>query len=171
MDPSDSNFCHPYSPYEIQLSFMTTLYYCIERGKVGIFESPTGTGKSLSLICGSLTWLRDNQRRAFKDAGDDVAEEPSDWLAQAEKATHRRELLLEREELELKLTRIRQEDAKRREHTSDGRHLKKAVCRPRDLIAHTLTRRRSKTIGILMPMTKTSSCLRSTTRTMTADLA
>ena len=41
---------------------MTELYQCLDQGGVGIFESPTGTGKSLSLICGSLTWLRDFKR-------------------------------------------------------------------------------------------------------------
>jgi len=35
-------FYHPFEPYEIQKQFMTALYDCIEEGKVGIFESPTG---------------------------------------------------------------------------------------------------------------------------------
>lgn len=35
-------FNHPYQPYDIQLDFMRALYDCIEQGKVGIFESPTG---------------------------------------------------------------------------------------------------------------------------------
>lgn len=35
-------FYHPFEPYEIQRQFMTSLYQCIEDGKVGIFESPTG---------------------------------------------------------------------------------------------------------------------------------
>jgi chromosome transmission fidelity protein 1 len=60
MDPK--NFHHPFQPYEIQQTFMQAVYDCIEQGKVGIFESPTGTGKSLSLICGSLTWLREHKR-------------------------------------------------------------------------------------------------------------
>jgi chromosome transmission fidelity protein 1 len=36
---------------------------CLELGKIGIFESPTGTGKSLSIICGALKWLRDYQEQ------------------------------------------------------------------------------------------------------------
>lgn len=62
----DNNFNHPYHPYGIQKDFMLALYDCIEEGNVGIFESPTGTGKTLSLLCGSLTWLRDNKRAAFE---------------------------------------------------------------------------------------------------------
>jgi hypothetical protein len=41
-------FFHPYSPYDIQLQFMQALYDCVETGKVGIFESPTGPYKLLS---------------------------------------------------------------------------------------------------------------------------
>jgi hypothetical protein len=35
-------FYHPYEPYDIQLQFMRALYDCIEQGKIGVFESPTG---------------------------------------------------------------------------------------------------------------------------------
>ncbi|XP_021363859.1 ATP-dependent DNA helicase DDX11-like isoform X2 [Mizuhopecten yessoensis] len=46
---------------------MVDLYRCLEQGKIGIFESPTGTGKSLSLICGALKWLRDLQEKQRKE--------------------------------------------------------------------------------------------------------
>jgi chromosome transmission fidelity protein 1 len=37
-------FPFPYvKPYDIQLNFMKALYKTLELGKVGIFESPTGT--------------------------------------------------------------------------------------------------------------------------------
>lgn len=41
---------------------MRELYVCLEGGKLGLFESPTGTGKSLSLICGALKWLVDHEK-------------------------------------------------------------------------------------------------------------
>lgn len=95
---------------------MTKLYSCIEQGKVGIFESPTGTGKSLSLICGSLTWLRDHDRRLLntEDTPDNT-----DWLIQAEANVRRREVLLERQELEQRLASIRLQEAKRIQHRLD----------------------------------------------------
>ncbi|NXX38798.1 DDX11 helicase, partial [Tricholaema leucomelas] len=56
-------FPFPYAPYLIQEQFMAALYSALEAGCVGIFESPTGTGKSLSLICGALSWLRDFEEK------------------------------------------------------------------------------------------------------------
>lgn len=45
---------------------MAELYKVLEAGKIGIFESPTGTGKSLSLICGALSWLRDFEQKRLQ---------------------------------------------------------------------------------------------------------
>jgi len=36
-------FPFPFPPYDIQEQFMNQLYSAIESGKVGLFESPTGT--------------------------------------------------------------------------------------------------------------------------------
>lgn len=57
MDMDGEFFSFPYEPYSIQLDLMRQLWETLERGHCGIFESPTGTGKSISLICGALTWL------------------------------------------------------------------------------------------------------------------
>lgn len=43
MENGRANFPFPYQPYGIQEQFMQTLYKAIDQGKVGIFESPTGT--------------------------------------------------------------------------------------------------------------------------------
>ncbi|EXJ67210.1 uncharacterized protein A1O5_09857 [Cladophialophora psammophila CBS 110553] len=123
MEPTRANFCHPYQPYSIQLDFMKELYRCIEEKKVGIFESPTGTGKSSSLICGALTWLREHERLALQGQTD--GSEPLDWLLEAEKSAQRRELLLEREEFELKLAKIREEETSRRQRRYDLKASKK----------------------------------------------
>uniref|UniRef100_A0A8C3B151 ATP-dependent DNA helicase DDX11 n=1 Tax=Cairina moschata TaxID=8855 RepID=A0A8C3B151_CAIMO len=60
---SPSPFPFPFRPYPIQERFMAALYAALQAGQVGIFESPTGTGKSLSLICGALSWLRDFEEK------------------------------------------------------------------------------------------------------------
>ncbi|XP_067856041.1 ATP-dependent DNA helicase DDX11 [Heptranchias perlo] len=65
---ASSRFLFPFKPYSIQEEFMTALYNVLEAGKIGIFESPTGTGKSLSLICGALTWLRDFEEKKKLEA-------------------------------------------------------------------------------------------------------
>lgn len=45
----DSRFLFPFKPYAIQERFMEALYAVLEEGKVGIFESPTGTVSPSSL--------------------------------------------------------------------------------------------------------------------------
>lgn len=48
----EKDFHHPYEPYDIQKKFMNALYECIEDGKVGIFESPTGEEAISELLHG-----------------------------------------------------------------------------------------------------------------------
>ena len=58
-------FEFPFEPYGIQKDFMKDLYKTVEKGQIGIFESPTGTGKSLSIICSALKSLKDHRNRSL----------------------------------------------------------------------------------------------------------
>lgn len=89
---------------------MQQLYACIEDGNVGIFESPTGTGKSLSLICAALTWLRDNEKREV--SGSTTKDDNLDWLEQAERKSQQSQLLDTRRTLEERLRNVRVRAAK-----------------------------------------------------------
>ncbi|KAI9350753.1 helicase C-terminal domain-containing protein [Obelidium mucronatum] len=61
-------FPFPYpTPWPIQQDFMTSLYTCLTDSHVGIFESPTGTGKSLSIISSALKWLTDQSAQSYND--------------------------------------------------------------------------------------------------------
>lgn len=121
MKTSHETFHHPYQPYNIQLDFMQKLYQCIENGHVGIFESPTGTGKSLSLLCAALTWLRDNERRQiFGEVGQD---KDLDWLERAERSAQAKRVLESRKEIEDKLHAIRLKRSK----VQDQKHTAKRV--------------------------------------------
>ncbi|KAL4583896.1 hypothetical protein LXL04_008481 [Taraxacum kok-saghyz] len=77
----------PFTPYSIQIDFMNALYDSLDKGGIAMLESPTGTGKTLSIICSALQWLVDRKQRKNNDntvdthqngtTGDD--DEP-DWL-------------------------------------------------------------------------------------------
>lgn len=73
MEPPEE-FPFPFPAYEIQKQFMRELYNCLENGKLGLFESPTGTGKSLSLICGTLKWLVDHEKHKKEKLTSTIAE-------------------------------------------------------------------------------------------------
>ncbi|KZL70363.1 DNA repair helicase [Colletotrichum tofieldiae] len=113
--PDGLDFHHPYTPYDVQNEFMKAAYSVLQRGdgQVGILESPTGTGKSLSLICASLTWLR-NQRVEEHEASlkvnmDDFKDEPG-WIVEQMLRRKREELARTWEEREKKLEQIRQKE-------------------------------------------------------------
>ena len=47
----------PFKPYPVQEEYMAKVIECLQNSKNGVLESPTGTGKTLSLLCSSLSWL------------------------------------------------------------------------------------------------------------------
>lgn len=52
----------PFQPYKCQEEYMTKVLECLQKKVNGILESPTGTGKTLCLLCSTLAWrehLRD----------------------------------------------------------------------------------------------------------------
>nr|POE52016.1 atp-dependent dna helicase chl1 [Quercus suber] len=116
------DFHHPFQPYDIQQQFMEALYACIDDGKVGIFESPTGTGKSLSLICASLTWLREHKRRSYDEslAAIAVDDDEPEWMLEHAKMAKRQEMQQIRADLEARLSAIQQKEKTIRERQTNG---------------------------------------------------
>ncbi|XP_061542870.1 regulator of telomere elongation helicase 1 isoform X5 [Phycodurus eques] len=52
----------PFTPYDCQKDYMTKVIECLQKEANGVLESPTGTGKTLCLLCATLAW-----REHFKD--------------------------------------------------------------------------------------------------------
>src|SRR3989338_5982568 len=46
----------PYEPYGTQLAYMSKLILALKLSQNGLLESPTGTGKSLALLCAVLAF-------------------------------------------------------------------------------------------------------------------
>ncbi|XP_029467005.1 LOW QUALITY PROTEIN: regulator of telomere elongation helicase 1 [Rhinatrema bivittatum] len=53
----------PFPPYKCQEDYMSKVIQCLQQKVNGILESPTGTGKTLCLLCSTLAW-----REHFKDS-------------------------------------------------------------------------------------------------------
>lgn len=47
----------PFKPYDVQNAFMTKVIASLNSGTNAVLESPTGTGKTLSLLCSTLAWV------------------------------------------------------------------------------------------------------------------
>lgn len=46
----------PYDPYPAQVRYMSKVIEALRSGQNGLLESPTGTGKTLCLLCAALAW-------------------------------------------------------------------------------------------------------------------
>ncbi|KAM9856085.1 regulator of telomere elongation helicase 1 [Aulostomus maculatus] len=46
----------PFTPYDCQQEYMSRVIECLQRNVNGVLESPTGTGKTLCLLCATLAW-------------------------------------------------------------------------------------------------------------------
>uniref|UniRef100_A0A3Q1BIE7 Regulator of telomere elongation helicase 1 n=1 Tax=Amphiprion ocellaris TaxID=80972 RepID=A0A3Q1BIE7_AMPOC len=53
----------PFPPYDCQKEYMKKVIECLQNKVNGVLESPTGTGKTLCLLCATLAW-----RDHFKDS-------------------------------------------------------------------------------------------------------
>uniref|UniRef100_A0A8V5H3E6 Regulator of telomere elongation helicase 1 n=1 Tax=Melopsittacus undulatus TaxID=13146 RepID=A0A8V5H3E6_MELUD len=53
----------PFQPYACQEAYMAKVLECLQKKVNGVLESPTGTGKTLCLLCSSLAW-----QEHYKDA-------------------------------------------------------------------------------------------------------
>ena len=59
----------PHQPYENQIVYMKKVIEALNKGAIAGLESPTGTGKTLCLLCASLGWLR-TKRKEMRDNPD-----------------------------------------------------------------------------------------------------
>lgn len=80
-------------------------------------------GKSLSLICGSLTWLREHRRKQLEGSADLASTDDDDapaWMLEHERNARRRDLFTRVREREAKLARIRAKEDKDRRRFETG---------------------------------------------------
>ena len=63
----------PHVPYKCQETYMSKVIQSLQKGSNALLESPTGTGKTLCLLCASLAWLMQykaiRQQHAMHTAG------------------------------------------------------------------------------------------------------
>eukprot|EP00960_Hanusia_phi_P070589 767339-Hanusia_phi.AAC.4 len=118
-------FKFPFVPYTVQVQLMTAVYGTLCDGAVGIFESPTGTGKSLSLICSSLRWLKENPVYVKEDVtvrGGLDDELVPDWVLEhtrkREQEEKERAIDMEKERLETARKRMADDARERFMHRS-----------------------------------------------------
>lgn len=48
----------PFEPYELQKNYMEKVIEALQNQSNAVLESPTGTGKTLSLLCSTLAWVQ-----------------------------------------------------------------------------------------------------------------
>jgi Rad3-related DNA helicase len=58
MDICGTQVHFPFKPYSCQIDYITKVLSALNSGTNALLESPTGTGKTLSLLCATLAWVK-----------------------------------------------------------------------------------------------------------------
>ncbi|RNJ58024.1 ATP-dependent DNA helicase chl1 [Verticillium nonalfalfae] len=123
-----TDFHHPYTPYDVQTQFMTEAYKVLQtgNGQIGILESPTGTGKSLSLICAALTWLRNHKSHENElslGSTDVNLEDEPDWIIEQTLKRKRDDISKKWKQREQRLEQIRVKEKAREARSAKRRRI------------------------------------------------
>ncbi|ORY98222.1 helicase C-terminal domain-domain-containing protein [Syncephalastrum racemosum] len=57
----------PFKPYQAQIQMMAKIVQALKGGKNALLESPTGSGKSLAILCAALAWKDYEKDRLSKE--------------------------------------------------------------------------------------------------------
>ncbi|PVF94648.1 DNA repair helicase [Serendipita vermifera] len=120
----------PYDPpYSIQRDLMRHLFTAIEGEQFAIMESPTGTGKTLSLLSGAITWLLDEKTRSEKGRFAQLeenykSENAPAWIVKQSIEFARQRLRLEQEDFQIRLDKARKHELSMRME-KEGRERKR----------------------------------------------
>ncbi|KAJ6638998.1 Regulator of telomere elongation helicase 1 like [Pseudolycoriella hygida] len=71
---SGTSVSFPYEPYQLQRDYMTKVIECLNNSTNGVLESPTGTGKTLSLLCSTLGWITQKKSEISKEIQSKLSE-------------------------------------------------------------------------------------------------
>ncbi|AOA63340.1 Putative DNA helicase [Komagataella phaffii CBS 7435] len=124
------NFHHPFKPYDIQTQLMTAIYDTIAGGyKVGLFESPTGTGKTLSIICSVMSWLREyktkNPDQGSQQNETEVSDDEPSWVTEAYESTVLPKIKEKQREYEIVLEKVKSQKRGKVVHKVKEREFKR----------------------------------------------
>ncbi|ORZ14489.1 helicase C-terminal domain-domain-containing protein [Absidia repens] len=60
----------PFTPYQSQIQMISKIIEALQKEQHAVLESPTGSGKSLALLCGALGWLEKEKQKRLESQMD-----------------------------------------------------------------------------------------------------
>ena len=63
----------PFRPYDVQVEYMKSVLTALQNSQHALLESPTGTGKTLCLLCSALAWQRAEKARIRAGTAQSIA--------------------------------------------------------------------------------------------------
>ncbi|RFU29090.1 hypothetical protein B7463_g7225, partial [Scytalidium lignicola] len=110
--PAGVDFHHPYTPYTVQETFMKTVYQILEKSKIGILESPTGTARHLKIASAGLRIVGIPVELFAYTATltTNLASDEPEWIIEQARARERQAMLRHLEDMQIKLAKARAKD-------------------------------------------------------------